>query len=98
MPNKSILFVDDEKYVLNGLFRSLHKYRDEWNMYFANSGHEALELIKLEKIDILVTDMQMPNMSSVQLIEKVKQVSPKVIHIVLSGHSEKKDVLRSASF
>ena len=94
---KSILFVDDEENILKGLKRMLHRYSKEWFMLFAVGGDEALEIMKQCKIEVLVTDMKMPKMSGVELMKEVKRLYPDVIRIVLSGHSEKEDVIKSVS-
>jgi HD-like signal output (HDOD) protein/CheY-like chemotaxis protein len=97
MLEKSILFVDDEEMILKGLRRMLHGYSKEWKMYFALGGEEALTVLKGKSVDVLVTDMKMPGMSGVGLMESVRKMYPKMIRIVLSGHSERDDVIRAAS-
>jgi YesN/AraC family two-component response regulator len=68
---KRILFVDDEPMVLDGLRRSLHSMRKDWEMVFVTSGSEALESMANQSFDIVVTDMRMPGMDGAQLLEEV---------------------------
>lgn len=91
----SILFVDDEPSVLQGLQRSLRGQRQEWDMVFATSGEEALSLANERKFDAIVTDMRMPGMDGAQLLEVLAADYPESIRIILSGHSDEAMILRS---
>ncbi len=92
---KSILFVDDEQSVLQGLKRSLRGQRKEWDMVFSNDGKEALNLANEIKFDAIVTDMRMPEMDGAQLLEILATDHPESIRIILSGHSDEAMILRS---
>ncbi len=91
---KRILFVDDEKPVLEGLRRRLHRQRGKWEMEFASSGVEALALLAQETYDVIVSDMRMPEMDGAALLQRVQQEHPGVIRIVLSGYAELETTLR----
>ena len=71
-----ILFVDDESFILQGLKRGMRRHRNIWHMSFANSGMEALEIASKGRVDIIVSDMQMPQMDGAELLEKMKEKSP----------------------
>ena len=92
---KRILFVDDEHSVIMGLQRMLHSMRNEWEMYFAGSGVEALAVLSNTPVDIVVSDMRMPGMDGAQLLGKVMELYPGVVRIILSGFSDEQMVLRS---
>lgn len=92
---KHILFVDDETMVLNGLRRMLHPMRHEWEMVFVESGLDALEWLDNNPCDVIVSDIRMPGMNGVQLLEEVRRRHPRVIRFVLSGHSEMSILLGS---
>ena len=78
---KRILFVDDESMVLDGLRRMLRGMRNEWEMEFAASGHEALKILDSKQFDVIVTDMRMPGMDGCQLLNHVKELlSPGSAH------------------
>ena len=93
---KRILFVDDERKVLDGLQRMLRSMRSEWEMQFAVSGQEALEILKDKSFHVVMTDMRMPGMDGCQLLERVKNLHPHVVRIILSGNSDKDLTLNSA--
>jgi HD-like signal output (HDOD) protein/CheY-like chemotaxis protein len=92
---KSILFVDDDSNVLEGLQRMLFSLQREWRMVFALSGPRALELIELDHFDVIVSDMRMPGMDGAELLAEVKKRCPDTLRFVLSGQSESEVVYRS---
>jgi len=95
MNKKTILFVDDEIQILEGLRTRLHKQRSKWDMLFANSAKTALELMAQGPVDVLVTDMRMPEMDGLALLKRAQQDFPDVVRIVLSGHAELEAALRA---
>jgi HD-like signal output (HDOD) protein/CheY-like chemotaxis protein len=90
-----LLFVDDESLVLQGLRRSLHSMRGEWDMTFVESGEQALETLARGPYDAIITDMKMPRMDGAQLLDNVKQLYPEIVRIVLSGQANREAILRS---
>ena len=92
---KRILFVDDEPMVLNGLQRTLQKMRREWDMTFVGSGREALEVLGKKPIDVIVSDLRMPEMDGGRLLAEVKKQHPHVVRIVLSGQLDQEMTLKS---
>ena len=95
---KQILFVDDEPMVLKGLQRTLRKMRTEWEMAFSSSGKEALEILGQRPMDVIVSDLKMPEMNGMQLLTEVKTRHPRVVRIILSGHLEHEMTLQSVQF
>ena len=90
-----ILFVDDEERILSGLRRLLRGQRSEWSMSFANSGVEALEFLRADHFDCIVSDVRMPGMDGIQLLDTVREEYPDIIRIILSGHTDRNDLLRA---
>lgn len=80
-----ILFVDDEPHLLAGLRRLTRANRD-WTTFFAAGGVEALELLRDTAVDVVITDMRMPDMDGLQLMEELAQDHPELTRIVLTGH------------
>jgi putative nucleotidyltransferase with HDIG domain len=95
MSRPGILFVDDEQHIIDGLNRMMHPFRNEWDLYFALNGKEALQLMEENQISVVITDMRMPNMNGAELLEIVQKKHPEVIRIILSGHSDEELILRS---
>jgi AraC-like DNA-binding protein/CheY-like chemotaxis protein len=79
--------VDDEPLICKGLSNLLASSGlDISNIYTANSGFEALDCIRMEEIDLLVTDIQMGAMSGIDLMQHAKLAKPWVQTIVISAH------------
>lgn len=90
----NILFVDDEPLILEGLRNRLRKYRKRWNTHFVTSGQEALELLNESPMDVVVSDMRMPQMDGAALLSEVQRLHGDAIRIVLSGHAELEEAMR----
>ena len=91
---KRILFVDDEPLILEALERSLYCMHREWEMRFANSGTEALEIMPQWTADVVVSDMRMPQMNGAQLLNEIMRRHPKTVRIILSGFSDMEMVMQ----
>jgi len=91
MEDKKVLFVDDQAEILTLIKRML---KDEpYTKYFVSSATEALALMEKQPIDVLVTDMLMPDMSGLELLEMIKTQYPETVKIVLSGYSQVSSIL-----
>jgi len=88
-----ILFVDDEPSMLRVLKMGMRSMIGAWDMEFANSGEEALNLCKQRPFDVVVTDMRMSGINGAQLLNHILRLSPQTIRIVLSGYSDLSEVL-----
>jgi len=91
--NKKILFVDDELPILKSLNRLFMD--TEYEVFTAESGKIALEILATEKIDMVITDMRMPTMDGYQLLKKVKELHPGSLRIILSGYADKNTILEA---
>ena len=83
MERKHILFVDDERNILQGLQDLLRKQRKQWDMSFALGAHAALDELARAPFDVVVTDMRMPGMDGAELLARIKDRYPSVARIVL---------------
>lgn len=92
-----IIFVDDEPYILRGLKDALRKQRRSWDMTFVESGQQALDYLSQNSVDIIVSDMRMPQMDGAVLLETVRDLYPHMTRLVLSGHSERDQLLRASA-
>lgn len=95
MEKKKIVFVDDEPNILDGLRRMLRSLRNEYDMYFAAGGREALELMAKDRFDVVISDMRMPGMDGAQLLEIIQKDYPHTIRIMLTGQADENSVLRT---
>jgi HD-like signal output (HDOD) protein/CheY-like chemotaxis protein len=85
---KRILFVDDEKPILDGIRRLLSDQRDLWEMQFAQGGEEALKLCQASRFDVVVSDMRMPGMDGATLLGRVRDLFPDAARLILSGYAD----------
>lgn len=92
-----ILFVDDEQRVLDGLRRSLRRYRERWETTYANGGEVAMAEFEAAPFDIVVSDMQMPGMDGYALLSHIREEYPDTVRIILSGQTEQSVAMRSVS-
>jgi len=95
---KRILFVDDEPMVLNGLKRTLRKMRNVWDIAFAASGAQALAILDDQPMDVIISDMKMPEMDGSQLLAEVKKRHPHTVRLILSGNVEQETTIKSIQF
>lgn len=70
---KNILIVEDEKSLQRILYKKLEQIED-WNVLQAFNGQEALDLIKKQKIDLVLLDIVMPVMDGLTLLQELKQL------------------------
>ena len=91
----NIMFVDDEPMILEGLKRSLRRYRKKWNMRFVEGGEAALKALSEQSVDVIVSDMRMPGMDGASLLTKVRNFYPSTIRFILSGYAEQEAILRT---
>ncbi len=80
----NILIVDDEKNIREGLGKALEL--EDYQVFLAENGKEALKQLNSEEIDLIVTDLKMPEMSGEDLLKKVSSAYPTVPVIILTGH------------
>lgn len=83
-----ILIVDDEKIERRGIKLLLNKIDVEWDIEEAANGKEALELLKQRPFDIMLTDIKMPFMDGLQLIEESVKLDPEMKTVIFSGYGE----------
>jgi CheY-like chemotaxis protein len=83
--NTSILIVDDEASVRNVLSQVLEN--DGYKTKDATTGEEALECLKKEHFSLVITDIVMPGMTGIELLEKIKQLYPTTEVIIITSHA-----------
>jgi HD-like signal output (HDOD) protein len=94
---KSIVFVDDEPALLDGLRVRLYKHRHDWSMKFLADGAHAIAEFEKSRVDLIVSDVRMPGMGGGQLLSILKERWPATIRVVLSGYADASQALRLAS-
>ncbi len=82
----AILFVDDETNVLKALRRLFHN--EAYVAYFASSGAEGLEILRKNAVDLIISDMRMPEMNGAEFLSQVFMHWPETIRILLTGYAD----------
>src|SRR5450432_2831088 len=85
-PQWAILCVDDEQNIVSSLRRIFrqHSYR----VLTATSGAEALGLLERESVDLVISDMRMPEMDGAQFLEQVRNRWPDTVRLLLTGYAD----------
>lgn len=95
MNNLSILIAEDDMKLLNRLTSYLSMFCD--TIYEATNGIEALEIYNQNSPNIILTDVNMPKITGIELIEKVRKNDNTTQIIILSGETQIKDLLKVIS-
>jgi DNA-binding NtrC family response regulator len=85
-----ILVVDDESEILFSLRGLL---RQEFELHTAESGAEALDIMRRHVIHVLMTDQRMPQMTGVELLQEARGACPEAVRIVFTGYADIKAVI-----
>lgn len=82
----TVLFVDDEANILSSLKRLFRPLG--YRIFTAERGAAGLEIMAKEKVDLVVSDMRMPEMTGAQFLEQVREKWPDAIRILLTGYAD----------
>lgn len=98
MPCKRILFVfaNEQPATIEGIRQILTRRQNEWEVEFVSSGVEALQAMKRCPSDVILTDLDMPSMNGVKLLEQVSKTYPGTVRFLQTGEADRKVVLESA--
>ena len=81
-----LLFVDDEPNVLKALRRLF--YDENYMIYLAAGGTEGLEILHSHAVDLIISDMRMPELNGVEFLSQVVEEWPDTIRILLTGYAD----------
>lgn len=91
----TILCVDDEENILSSLKRMLGL--NGYKVFTANSGAHGLEILPNNSIDIIISDMRMPEMNGVQFLKNAREILPLSINILLTGYSDLNEAIAAVN-
>lgn len=84
-----LLIVDDEEIIVNGLYEIFSGMKNlDLDIYKAYSGEEAIEWLNRTRIDIVMTDIRMPEIDGLSLLEEIHKIWPQCRVIFLTGYNE----------
>jgi FixJ family two-component response regulator len=81
-----LLLVDDEESILASLRRLLR--REPYRVITANGGQVGLDELARCRVDVIVSDQRMPNMSGVEFLRQARKLYPDTVRMVLSGYAD----------
>ncbi len=92
MKRHGLLIVDDEKEILRSLTLT---FAEDYEVFTAPSGTEALEILEKQEIALVIVDQRMPGMTGVELLERVFQINPNIIRIILTGYTDTASLIQA---
>lgn len=93
---KKVLIVDDEETLTWSMAKSLSKDKDKYEVIIANNGKEALMLLRNNKIDLVISDIRMPDINGLDLLVKIKKEYPDTKVIIMTAYGSS-DVQKEAN-
>jgi len=81
-----LLCVDDEGNILSSLNRLLRK--DGYKILTTEHGDEGLEMLKENSVEVVISDYRMPEMTGMEFLQKVKELYPNTVRVILSGYAD----------
>jgi len=91
----SLLIVDDER----GPAESLRMiFKPTYNVFMANGGQQALEIVRSTSIDVVTLDLRMPVMSGIEVMERIKEFDSNIEVIVVTGYSSLDTAIRGLRY
>lgn len=85
-----ILYVDDEEKHLDS-FKIL--FRKEYDILVAKSAQDGLDILESNDVRLVITDQRMPNMTGVEMLERISNLYPEITRIILTGYSDMEAII-----
>jgi DNA-binding NarL/FixJ family response regulator len=83
-----VMIVDDHQLIIDGLYALFSEEEGVRIVAAANSGSEALEILRNDAVDVVLVDINMPGMSGIELTTKIRQKYPGLFVLALTMHAE----------
>lgn len=94
MENSKIVVVDDEKMVTSA-FKALFKVEGYSDIHLFNNPNEAVEFLRENKPDLIISDFMMPEMNGLEFLTEVKKLYNEVSMILLTGYADKENAIKA---
>lgn len=94
LTTNKILILDDDKLVTKTLCLLLNSQTD-YELFPFNSPIEALDFVRENEIDLIISDFLMPEMDGIQFLSEVKKIKPSITNILLTGYADKENAIKA---
>jgi DNA-binding NtrC family response regulator len=84
MPKKKVLVIDDDRSMLE--LAEFHLQAQGYESARAETGEEGLKLVEGSRFDVILTDLQLPDLGGIEVVKRLKEISPDSEIIMISGH------------
>jgi two-component system response regulator HupR/HoxA len=88
----TLLLIDDEPANLQKMHRT---FVDQYNVHLAQTGEEALQVLKVHPVDAVITDQRMPRMSGIEFLDAARKEKPDLVRIILTGYADVNDLIEA---
>lgn len=92
MSRHALLIVDDEKEILRSLTLT---FEEDYEVFTASSGAEALEILQQQDIALILADQRMPEMTGAEFLAKTLLINPHIIRIILTGYTDTASLIQA---
>ena len=92
-PNSKILIIDDDRNLQKTL-KDILKTK-EYLLFHALTGKEAVEIFSQENISLVITDLNLPDISGLDLIQSIKEISPEIEFIIITGYASQQTAIQA---
>ena len=84
MNKKRILVVDDNELFRDSIIETLR--RQDYETEAAKDGQSALDIVEQRNFDLVISDMKMPGMSGIELLERIKSINPEIPFLIITAY------------
>lgn len=88
-----LLVVDDEPSILRSIKRQLRP--KGYHIYMANNAFEGLQIAKAEEIDVIISDMRMPEVDGAEFLKQTNEINPSIRKILLTGYADIESLIKA---
>jgi len=92
---RTLLLLDDEENILRSLQRVLRS--QGWKILTTTDPDEAFALLARHKVQVVVSDQRMPRMSGTEFLNRIKELHPHIVRIILSGYTDLNSVTEAVN-
>ncbi len=93
-----IIIVDDNETLANTIKDTLENYNNEWEIFVAYSGKEAIDMIPMNMPDIMIVDIMLPDMSGLEVLREIKEIEEGVQVIIMTAHASISNAVQALQY